>query len=269
LHQPSPGFRPLLLLRLLTVVNDNLLRWLVIGLGKRAAGAAGTALVLTIGTAGFVLPFVLLAWLAGWLADRYPKRSVIVWCKAAEIAIVAAAAAAIAWGAGAGGSFAGLPTGLWLLLATLVVIGSQAALLAPAMLGTIPETVPQHRLASANGVFALVTLAATLAGMAGGTCPSAMRRRRRWSSSRWPWRAGSRRCGCRGSRRPIRRPRRHGMPWRGRGRIWPNSLRRQNSPPPRRASSFSGPWAPWPSSTSTSSPPSRGARAKGRSCRSW
>ena len=168
MHRPSPGFRPLLLLRLLTVVNDNLLRWLVIGLGKRAAGADGTALVLTIGTAGFVLPFVLLAWLAGWLADRYSKRSVIVWCKVAEIAIVAAAAAAIAWGAGAGGSFAGLPTGLWLLLATLVVIGSQATLLAPAMLGTIPETVPQHRLAAANGVFALVTLAATLAGMAGG-----------------------------------------------------------------------------------------------------
>ncbi|MEI8371042.1 MAG: hypothetical protein WCJ31_21660 [Planctomycetia bacterium] len=55
MHRPTPGFRPLLLLRLLTVVNDNLLRWLVIGLGKRAAGAAGTALVLTIGTAGFVL----------------------------------------------------------------------------------------------------------------------------------------------------------------------------------------------------------------------
>ena len=167
--QPTyTGFPSLLLLRSLTVVNDNLLRWLVIGLGKRAAGAAGTALVLTIGTAGFVLPFVALAWLAGWLADRYPKRSVLVWCKAAEIAIVAAAAAAIAWGAAAGGSFAGLPTGLWLLFATLVVIGSQATLLSPAMLGTIPETVPQHRLASANGMFALVTLAATLAGMAGG-----------------------------------------------------------------------------------------------------
>ena len=167
--QPSnSGFASLLLLRLLTVVNDNLLRWLVIGLGKRAAGTAGTALVLTVGTAGFVLPFVVFAWLAGWLADRYPKRSVLVWCKAAEIAIVAAAAAAIAWGAAAGGTWAGLPAGLWLLLATLVVIGSQATLLAPAMLGTIPEAVPQARLASANGVFAMVTLAATLAGMAGG-----------------------------------------------------------------------------------------------------
>ncbi|MFM7206955.1 MAG: acyl-[ACP]--phospholipid O-acyltransferase, partial [Planctomycetaceae bacterium] len=166
--QPSnTGFLPLLLLRMLTVVNDNLLRWLAIGLGKRAAGAAGTALVLTIGTAGFVLPFILLAWLAGWLADRFPKRSVLVWCKAAEIGIAAAAVAAIAWGAGAGGTVAGLPVGLWLLLATLVVIGSQATLLAPAMLGTIPETVPQERLALANGVFALVTLAATLVGMAG------------------------------------------------------------------------------------------------------
>jgi hypothetical protein len=60
----SGGFVPLLALRVLTVLNDNLLRWLVIGLGKRAAGTAGTALVLTIGTAGFVLPFVALAWLA-------------------------------------------------------------------------------------------------------------------------------------------------------------------------------------------------------------
>ncbi len=168
MQRPSTGFRPLLLLRLLTVVNDNLLRWLIIGLGKRAAGAAGTSLVLTLGTAGFVLPFVALAWLAGWLADRYPKRSVLVWCKAAEIGIMAAAAAAVAWGAGAGGSVGGLPLGLWLLFASLVVIGTQATILAPSMIGTIPETVPPERLSGANGVFALVTLAATLAGMAGG-----------------------------------------------------------------------------------------------------
>jgi 1-acyl-sn-glycerol-3-phosphate acyltransferase len=101
------GFRSLLGVRFLTVVNDNLLRWLAIGLGKHAAGAAGTALVLTIGTAGFVLPFVVLAWLAGWLADRFPKPRVIVWCKFAEVVIVAAAAAVLWGNAHAGGSFAG------------------------------------------------------------------------------------------------------------------------------------------------------------------
>ncbi len=162
------GFRPLLALRALTVVNDNVLRWLAIGLGKKAVAGGQVALVLTIGTAGFVLPFVLLAWLAGWLADRYPKRSVIVWCKAAEILIVVVAAAAIAWGVRSGGMFAGLPAGLWLLLGSVIVIGCQAALLAPAVIGTIPESVPVAKLSQANGIFALVTLAATLAGMAGG-----------------------------------------------------------------------------------------------------
>ncbi|MGI9177549.1 MAG: MFS transporter [Pirellulales bacterium] len=162
------GFVPLLALRVLTVLNDNLLRWLVIGLGKRAAGAAGTALVLTIGTAGFVLPFVALAWLAGWLADRFPKRSVIVWAKFAEILIAAAAAVVVGWGAGSGAAWLGLPMGLWLLLGTVTVIGVQAALMAPSILGAIPETVPAASLSNANGIFALVTLAATLAGMAGG-----------------------------------------------------------------------------------------------------
>jgi 1-acyl-sn-glycerol-3-phosphate acyltransferase len=104
---PAGAFAALLVARCLTVVNDNLLRWLAIGLGKRAAGAAGTALVLTIGTAGFVLPFVMLAWLAGWLADRYPKRTVVIWCKMAEVMIVAAAAATMAFNSRPGGAFAG------------------------------------------------------------------------------------------------------------------------------------------------------------------
>ena len=162
------GFVPLTVLRALTVVNDNVLRWLAIGLGKKAVGTGEVALVLTLGTAGFVLPFVLLAWLAGWLADRFPKRSVIVWCKAAEIVVAAAAAGAVAWGVRSGDVHLGLPAGLWALLATVAVIGCQAALLAPSVIGTIPESVSPARLSQANGIFALVTLAATLVGMAGG-----------------------------------------------------------------------------------------------------
>ena len=163
-----PGFKQLLALRALTVVNDNVLRWLVIGLGKRAVAAGSVATVLTVGTAGFVLPFVLLAWLAGWLGDRFPKRSVIVWCKFAEILIAAAAACAVAWGANSGATVWGMPLGMWLLLSTVVVIGCQAALLAPSVIGSIPEIVPASRLSQANGLFAMVTLAATLAGMAAG-----------------------------------------------------------------------------------------------------
>ncbi len=168
MEQISRGFLPLVALRVLTVVNDNVLRWLAIGLGKKAVAESQVWLVLTIGTAGFVLPFVALAWLAGYLADRHPKRSVIVWCKFAEIVIAAAAATAVAWGVRSGGTYLGLPGGLWLLLASVVVIGCQAALLAPSVIGTIPESVPANRLSNANGLFAMATLAATLVGMAGG-----------------------------------------------------------------------------------------------------
>jgi acyl-[acyl-carrier-protein]-phospholipid O-acyltransferase/long-chain-fatty-acid--[acyl-carrier-protein] ligase len=138
---PAAAFPALLVARGLTVVNDNLLRWLAIGLGKRAAGAAGTALVLTIGTAGFVLPFVALAWLAGWLADRYPKRTVVVWCKVAEILIVGAAAATMAWNTRPGGAFAGW-TGT--VPAAVALVGIAAAgWLASLRLAARPAADPQ------------------------------------------------------------------------------------------------------------------------------
>ena len=166
----TPGLPTLLAVRLLTVLNDNLARWLVIGLGKRAAAAVGTApaAVLAVGTAVYVLPFMLFAWLAGWLADRFAKRSIVIGGKFAEILIGLAAAAAVAWGAGAGPVLAGIPLGLWLLLGVVGLFGLQTTLLNPSLLGTIPETVPAARLSAANGMFALVSLAATLAGMAAG-----------------------------------------------------------------------------------------------------
>jgi acyl-[acyl-carrier-protein]-phospholipid O-acyltransferase/long-chain-fatty-acid--[acyl-carrier-protein] ligase len=167
---PTPGFPALLAVRVLTVLNDNLARWLVIGLGKRAAAAVGTApaAVLAVGTVVYVLPFMLFAWLAGWLADRFAKRSIVIGGKFAEILIGLAAAAAVAWGAGAGPVLAGIPLGLWLLLGVVGLFGLQTTLLNPSLLGTIPETVPAAKLSSANGIFALVSLAATLAGMAAG-----------------------------------------------------------------------------------------------------
>jgi 1-acyl-sn-glycerol-3-phosphate acyltransferase len=144
LARSDSGFGGLLCVRFLTVVNDNLLRWLSIGLGKYAAGAAGTALVLTIGTAGFVLPFVLLAWLAGWLADRFSKPRVVAWCKVAEILIVASAAAVLWINSRAGGSFAGWQR-LWPAAAALVAVaiaGWLASLLLPRRPAADPAAPP-------------------------------------------------------------------------------------------------------------------------------
>jgi hypothetical protein len=158
----------LLVVRGLTLLNDHALKWLAIGLGKRLVEQGNVSLVLTIGLVGLSLPYVLFSWLAGSLADRHPKPTVIRWCKAAEVLIAAAATAVLGFGAGDSREWLGLPVGLWLLLATVIAIGTQAALMTPSIVGAIPELVPPERLAGANGLFSLVSLVAVLGGTAAG-----------------------------------------------------------------------------------------------------
>ncbi len=54
---------------------------------------------------------------------------------------------------------------IWLLLSVLALMGAQSALFAPARSGSIPELLRPERVSMANGIFALVTVAATILGM--------------------------------------------------------------------------------------------------------
>ena len=92
----SPSFLGLLVTQLLSAVNDNIFRWLAIGIGKDYVTPSNVGNILMAGTACFVLPYLVLAAPAGYLADRFSKRSVIVGCKIAEIAIMAFGVVAIA-----------------------------------------------------------------------------------------------------------------------------------------------------------------------------
>ena len=91
----APSFLALLSTQMLTAVNDNVFRWLVIGIGKDYVDASQVSMILMAGTACFVLPYILLAAPAGYFADRYDKRTVIVACKVAEIVIMALGVLAI------------------------------------------------------------------------------------------------------------------------------------------------------------------------------
>lgn len=162
------GFAALLVVRALTLVNDHAIKWLAIGLGKKLVDEGRVSLVLTIGLVGLSLPYVLFSWLAGSLADRQSKTTVIRWCKAAEVFIALGATLVLGFGMGEGEAWLGLPTGLWLLLGAVMAIGMQAALMTPSIVGVIPEVVLPSRLSSANGLFSLVSLVAVLVGTAAG-----------------------------------------------------------------------------------------------------
>src|SRR5262245_2404976 len=155
----SAGFLGLLATQFLTATNDNIFRWLVIGLGKQHLDKSHHSAIVTAGTVCLVLPYLLLAAPSGYLADRYPKRSVIVGCKVAEIVIMLFGVAAILCGSVS----ATLTVGM--MMATVALPGAQATLLPPARAGSIPEVLQPELISKANGLFTLFTVIATVIGM--------------------------------------------------------------------------------------------------------
>ncbi len=148
----SLTFIGLLATQFLGATNDNILRWLVIGLGKHYVERDQFSTVLAVGSGCLVFPYLLLAAPAGFLADRFSKRQVIIKCKLAEIAIMVLAVGAILVG------------NIYLMFGVVALIGSQAALFGPSKFGSIPEMLTANKISSANGVIGLTTVIATVVG---------------------------------------------------------------------------------------------------------
>lgn len=139
----STSFIALLIVQFCTALNDHTFRWLVVPIAKPIVGDSAA---LSLGLAGFTLPFLILAMPAGYIGDRFSKAQVITWCKLAEILLL-------------GLGLATLTTGSTLLLFLIVAgTGALAALFAPAKVGSIPELVSDGELATANGMMGLMNV---------------------------------------------------------------------------------------------------------------
>lgn len=148
----SGSFLGLLVTQFLGAANDNILRWLVIGLGKRLVPPGQETVILALGSALFVLPYVLLAAPAGYLADRFSKQTVIRTCKAAEIVIMFLAGVAVYF------------ESVGMMLSVVALMGAQSALFGPSKLGSIPEMLHETKISSANGVLEMTTVIAVTVG---------------------------------------------------------------------------------------------------------
>ena len=163
----GPSFQGLLWTQWLTAINDNVFRWFVIGVGKDQFAPEHHAFLLVVGSSFFIVPYILFASVAGWLADRYKKSQVIFACKVAEIVIMGIGVMAVSW-IGIPNPSIGVDPFFYLLLAAVFLMGMQSALFAPAKVGTIPELLDESTIAAGNGIFNLFTLSATVIGMAMG-----------------------------------------------------------------------------------------------------
>src|SRR5262245_52599323 len=146
------GFPGFLLSQALGAFNDNAFKTFV-ALSAVAAlpPAEGTRLV---GIAGalFIAPFLLFSTVAGWLADRRSKRSLIGWLKVAEVLLMGAAVTQL-----------GHPHGL---LPILFLMGAHSAFFSPVKLALLPELVEDRELSRANGYVQMTTFVAIILGTA-------------------------------------------------------------------------------------------------------
>ncbi len=152
----SASFLGLLFTQFLGCTNDNIVRWLVIGIGKTMVEPHQASQILVAGSVCFILPYLIFAAPAGYLADRFSKRNVIVWCKVAEIGLMLLTVLAVYVGSKLG------------LFALIFLMNGQSALFGPAKFGSVPELLRQSKISSANGLLNMVTVLAAVVGTALG-----------------------------------------------------------------------------------------------------
>lgn len=129
--------------------NDNFFKQatllLALSLGYSGFQAWGTFL--------FALPFVLFSAWAGWLADRFPKKYLVVAAKCLELAAMLAGA----WGI--------LSLNWAAMLFMLFCMGVSSTLFSPALNGSIPEIFPPGNVPRVNALFKLFTTVSILLGV--------------------------------------------------------------------------------------------------------
>ncbi|MGI9457974.1 MAG: MFS transporter [Aeoliella sp.] len=143
--------------------NDNLFKQLLLLLATPAlaagvvAGAAGAKQDRQAeATIVFALAFILFSGVAGWIADRTSKRTLIIASKVAEIGVMLL---------GMVGFFFYDQIGFRGMLVVLFLMGVQSAFFGPPKYGILPETVRQRDLPRANGIFLMFTFVAIIFGM--------------------------------------------------------------------------------------------------------
>lgn len=104
----------------------------------------------------FTLPLMLCSIVAGVLADRISKRTVIMSMKVLEIALMAAGTVSL-WLD---------PSASLLPLIVLGLMGVHSAFFSPAKYGILPELLPHERLSAGNGLLELWSFMAIISGTA-------------------------------------------------------------------------------------------------------
>lgn len=151
------GFRALLVTQFLEAFNDNALKVVVtfVAIDYFSKNGLGTLFVSLAGVV-FILPFLLFSTYAGYLADRFSKKKIIVVAKIAELLILLL------------GLIAFIKINMWGMLMVLFLMGLHSAFFSPSKYSILPEILDKDDLSEGNGQLQMWTYAAIILGQACG-----------------------------------------------------------------------------------------------------
>ena len=148
---------PLFLTNFLSVLNDNIIKYLVIFVGVYWVADSYQKYVISIASAMLVIPFILFSPLAGKFAKIYEKKRIMIWGKFAEIPIMLVAIA--------GFYFKNLPT----VMTAVLLMGLQSTMFSPAKYGLIRDIRGKEGISFGTGMMEMLTFVGVLLGtMAAG-----------------------------------------------------------------------------------------------------
>jgi acyl-[acyl-carrier-protein]-phospholipid O-acyltransferase / long-chain-fatty-acid--[acyl-carrier-protein] ligase len=148
--------------------NDNFYKIIITLVALDIPAGRGIQYIPLIGGL-FILPFLLFSGYAGYLADVYSKRVVLVAVKVFEIFAMAL------------GFLAFFVDRMEPMLAVVLLMGLHSTFFSPAKYGILPEMLPEKDLSRGNGLLEMSTFMAIILGTAfGGTIYEAWKDRLGW-----------------------------------------------------------------------------------------
>ena len=153
----SLSFKALLATQFVGAFIDNLFKVVIslYAIQVLSSAEVATRYISIIGVL-YILPFVLFAPIAGFLADRFSKRSVIIIMGAVKVVLAILATWSLFIG------------NIWWLCAVLFLFMVESAMFSPAKLGILPEILHEEDLSKGNGYAQLWTFVGIILGTAVG-----------------------------------------------------------------------------------------------------
>lgn len=151
----SLGFQSYIWTQFLGAYNDNVFKIVLSMIAVNMAAQGSGAYVSLVG-AVFILPFFFFSGYAGYVADVYNKRTVLIGAKFFEIVAVTF------------GLFAFWMGSIEFMLVTLFLMALHSTFFGPAKYGIVPEMLPDRDLSRANGILELTTFCAIIIGTSTG-----------------------------------------------------------------------------------------------------